>query len=987
MGVSWSGSIEWLGATTAVATVPPWTGAALSLSGLVLALSVGMLLGRALEIKRGVVRNREATFRLLADSMPQIVWTTWPDGRTDFVNRRWFELTGLTERENRDGGWSRAVHPDDRQAAVDAWNAANALGEPFETESRLLDRAKGAYRWHLSRTAPLRDEAGRIIKWVGTATDIEDRKRAEAALRELHLETAEILDNITDAHFTLDRDWRFTDVGPTVAERLGRPREALAGRSIREVFPETIGGAFHDHFHHAMRDRVAVHFEARSLANDQWHETHVFPTAVGLSVYLRDITDRVKAREELRKAHDEMERRVRERTVELARANTILQEEIDERHLAENALRESEAVLRGFYDGVAMAMGVVEVRDHDLLCLSANPTSTRFLGLEPGVLDGCRATRLGLSSKLISVVRKHCRESERAGRPVRFEYESELPTCPRWLSFTVHTIAGAPEGRPWFSFVAEDVTERKDAEAALRDSEERYRLLFEANPHPMWVYDVETLAFLAVNEAAVRHYGYSREEFLASTIALIRPPEDVSRIVAFIRDRGNRDYSSSDVWRHLRKDGRLLDVEATSRSIMFQGRSARIVLANDVTERARAEASLRRYNRELEMLNAVAAGINRSLERPKVLATLERLLSEHPGTTGGAILESGWAAHVFSATPGETPPPGVLAEIKRRLHDRHVATREGRPPDFPATDEPPSTMELLGVEPRWRHGLCVPLAALGGWPGLLVLCAETPMVVDPDRAAFFEVLGRLVGAALRNARLLAQARFGRRRLRALSLRLVRIQETERRRLACELHDEVGQVLTGLKLSLEMAARLPAEARRARLDEAWALTDQLLGQVRRMSLDLRPSMLDDLGLLPAMNWLFEQYTARTGVRVNFEHAGLKRRFPAEIETAAYRIAQEALTNVARHAGVDEVVVRLWAGPDALGVQVQDLGGGFDPRSLAAREHSNGLSGMRERALLLAGRFTIESDPGAGTRLTAELPLSRPGFGRRVRRRRR
>ncbi|MEO6809543.1 MAG: sensor histidine kinase, partial [Isosphaeraceae bacterium] len=313
-------------------------------------------------------------------------------------------------------------------------------------------------------------------------------------------------------------------------------------------------------------------------------------------------------------------------------------------------------------------------------------------------------------------------------------------------------------------------------------------------------------------------------------------------------------------------------------------------------------------------------------------------------------------------------------------------TWEGQPTDSVASGGPSWTMELDGVDRRWRYGLCVPLAANGGWPGLLVLCTATPLVVDPDRAAFFEVLGRQVGAALRNARLLAQARTGRQRLRALSLRLVQVQEAERRRLARELHDEIGQVLTCLKLSLEMAARLPADARQARLDEAQGLTDQLLGQVRRMSLDLRPSMLDDLGLLPAIHWLFEQYAASTGVRVSFEHTGLEGRFPAEIETAVYRIAQEALTNVARHAGVDEVIVRLWAGPDALGLQVQDRGTGFDPRSSIAPGHSSGLSGMRERALLLAGQFTIESDPGGGTRLTAELPLPRPGFSHRSRRRR-
>jgi signal transduction histidine kinase len=131
------------------------------------------------------------------------------------------------------------------------------------------------------------------------------------------------------------------------------------------------------------------------------------------------------------------------------------------------------------------------------------------------------------------------------------------------------------------------------------------------------------------------------------------------------------------------------------------------------------------------------------------------------------------------------------------------------------------------------------------------------------------------------------------------------------------------------------------------------------------------MLDDLGLLPALLWLVERYTAQTGVRVSFERGPLPERFDPAVETAAYRIVQEALTNVARHAGVREAVVRLWADADWLGLQVEDRGAGFDPRAVAGP--SAGLSGMRERAQLLGGHLEVESAPGQGTRVTAGLPL--------------
>lgn len=201
-------------------------------------------------------------------------------------------------------------------------------------------------------------------------------------------------------------------------------------------------------------------------------------------------------------------------------------------------------------------------------------------------------------------------------------------------------------------------------------------------------------------------------------------------------------------------------------------------------------------------------------------------------------------------------------------------------------------------------------------------------------------------------------------LESLSRRLVELQEAERRALARELHDEVGQILAGLKLQLE-GAKIPVP------DEVQSLLGKLSSRVRDLSMDLCPPMLDELGLLPTLLWHFERYHAQTGVRVDFQHSGPVGRFASKVETAAFRIVQEALTNVARHARVQEASVSLEAHPDRIELRVEDRGVGFRPES-AWTEASSGLTGMRERARLVGGRFRIDSAPGAGTRLTAELP---------------
>ena len=210
------------------------------------------------------------------------------------------------------------------------------------------------------------------------------------------------------------------------------------------------------------------------------------------------------------------------------------------------------------------------------------------------------------------------------------------------------------------------------------------------------------------------------------------------------------------------------------------------------------------------------------------------------------------------------------------------------------------------------------------------------------------------------------------RLGTLSRRLMEVQETERQNIARELHDEISQALTGLKLTLEMAARKPADEIGQSLLQAQTLVNQLMAHARKMSLNLRPPMLDDLGLLHALLWHIENYTAQTQVRVTFKHSGIQgQRFGSEVETAAFRIVQEALTNVARHARAEEAFVRVWTQHNDLMVQIEDSGAGFDPERISAESFTSGIAGMRERAKLLGGQLLVESRTGAGTRLTAEL----------------
>ena len=212
------------------------------------------------------------------------------------------------------------------------------------------------------------------------------------------------------------------------------------------------------------------------------------------------------------------------------------------------------------------------------------------------------------------------------------------------------------------------------------------------------------------------------------------------------------------------------------------------------------------------------------------------------------------------------------------------------------------------------------------------------------------------------------------RMTILSRRLIEVQESERRYIALELHDQIGQILTGLKLKLEMIERVATAEVSENINEANALVNDLIARTRELSLDLRPATLDHLGLLAALRRHLRHYTSRTNVNVDFTQTGLEgRRFSPELETAAFRIVQEALTNVARHSNGRTAKVTISADRSKLSVRIEDNGRGFDADAEFSAARSTGLPGMRERARLLGGRFLIKSEFDRGTSLTAEWDL--------------
>ncbi len=243
-----------------------------------------------------------------------------------------------------------------------------------------------------------------------------------------------------------------------------------------------------------------------------------------------------------------------------------------------------------------------------------------------------------------------------------------------------------------------------------------------------------------------------------------------------------------------------------------------------------------------------------------------------------------------------------------------------------------------------------------------------------------DIVDRVREITRANERLFARLIEGERRFRGLAKAVWKVQEDERRRLARELHDGLGQTLTALTLQLErlrekLDGEVPPELA-ARVDDSVEMARLALNESREMSRLLRPPVLDDLGLAAALSWLARTLEQRTGLKVELEVEALDERLDPDLETLVFRLIQEALTNVLRHAGVDRARVAVRRSGETLELRVADAGRGFDSQAVlagGAAGEGSGLRGMRDRLELFGGNLELASAPGEGTLISAVVPL--------------
>jgi PAS domain S-box-containing protein len=677
--------------------------------------------------------------------------------------------------------------------------------------------------------------------------------------------------------------------------------------------------------------------------------------------------------------------------------------------------RESQQFLQSTLDAQASHIAVLDQTGKIIAVnkawqrfLEENGSSTSSCGIGVNYLGVCDAAE-GNWSDEAKVVAQGIRQVI-SGQLEQFclEYPCHGAVEKRWFQVLV-TRFGVVGPAP-VVVAHENITKRKLAAEHLRRSEaslaEAQRLAHLGS----WEWDVQTNT-LTWSDELYRIYGLQPNQFAATYEAMLERihPEDKS-LVQETTQKAQRDHQP---WEHytriIRSDGVVRVLHARGSVVVDEnGNVVRTYgTAQDVTASKQAEDERKElYRREQAILAEAQANADRISRLQSVTAALAEVFA--PEEVANVIAKQGMAAMKASTcTIVLLSESGSELEVLCAIgYPKETVQRWSR---FPLKTDTPISEAARTGQPVWLEstevasaryphlvnefvegsGHCwasIPLLIGTEIIGSLGLRFPESEGVNEANRDFLLALAHQCAQALHRIHLFEQVRMKQERLQSLSLQLMKAQEIERHQIARELHDEVGQALTALKINIRSLQRKShSDAVIPSLQESLAIIDGVLYQVRDLSLNLRPPMLDDLGLVAALNWSLSRQAERAGFAAEFFPDPQLRRLPAHIETTCYRVAQESLTNIVRHAQARNVRVEVQQFKATekhktyVELVLQDDGVGFNAPETLQRARlgtSFGLLGMQERVLLAGGEITVDSAPEHGTTIRICFPLDSP-----------
>ncbi|MGD8626565.1 MAG: MEDS domain-containing protein [Anaerolineae bacterium] len=686
-----------------------------------------------------------------------------------------------------------------------------------------------------------------------------------------------------------------------------------------------------------------------------------------LDHWLGNLADRKRIDAELARHRGCLEAQVQERTSELLRLNEQLQRE-------EAALRESEERYRLLAEN---ATDMISRHALDGTYLYASPACHELLGYEPDELLGRDAYDLFHPEDTAAIRQSHGIVLETTGG-AQVEYRLRRKDGSYiWVETTSKAVRDSQSGELLeIVAITRDIAARRAAQEALTEAEERSRAIVAALPD---------IIFRITRDGTYLDFRAPEEDLLAAP-----PDQFVGRRMTDLEV-----LPAPLVARTLETIARALDTGTLQtfeyslqvprgtgyfeNRIVPSGDDEVINIIRNITDRRQAEMRLEERTAQLEALREVGLSLIAQLDLD---ALLHSIVS--------------WAVRLLDASYGdfylyqpETDQlhwmagvgPETMAVKNVLVRGEGLSGRAWDAGQLLVVDDYsryPGQLSEPGAHPAGAV-IAIPIYWREQFLGVLDVMAEPPRTFTTADTSLLTMFAVQAAVAIANAQLFSAVQEQREQLRTLASRLAEVEEAERRRLARELHDQVGQNMTALGINLNIiASQLPEDVGSLagpRLEDTLALIEQTTERIRGIMGELRPPVLDDYGLIAALRWYAEQFTRRTGIPVDLHDRGGGIRLPARVENSLFRIAQEALTNVAKHADAHQVVVSLDVGGDSVRLEIADDGVGFHPgRATGAKGRQGwGLLSMAERAESLAGQCRIQSSPGQGAQVVVEAPL--------------
>lgn len=525
--------------------------------------------------------------------------------------------------------------------------------------------------------------------------------------------------------------------------------------------------------------------------------------------------------------------------------------------------------------------------------------------------------------------------------------------------------------------------ESVQASAALRlaAGEEQFRALVEQTKEAILI--VEDGLVVYANAAALRLFEFSRfEEIQRSDLFELTGP--AVREILVDRSSGRsigEELARGEEVRSLTQQGRLLDLEVSSSMISWNHRPAVQATFRDITGRKMQEREQALLMWEQEALSQIDRRLIGVVDLGRILdSILGHLVNLTKAQWAGVLLPEGasqrfrWRSMAGAVAPMPAEPFALAPSLRAILGSSEPFILQEV-----TTPEQDRLTHLAGVlDENILSSVWIPLKGDPEPRGMLAVGYRQAHEFGSRELRLLVSLAEKMSIAAANASLYEDLAARERELEILSGLCVNAQEEERRRIAREIHDGLGQILTAVKFNVELledSPSLSADDHR-RIADVKTLLDNVMKEAREISYNLMPSVLDDFGLAPALQLLAERFGVQTGIRVTFVAQGMSERLPAPVEIALYRIVQEALTNAVRHGQATLVAIQAFRSGDEVRLTIEDNGSGMDPDRAVERQiigSGIGLASMRERVNSFRGLLDIESSPGNGTLISVHIPI--------------